>query len=50
MAEERNHRKVRQGVVVSIMGNKSISVEVTERKRHPKIRQDDDQHQEVPRP
>lgn len=33
---ERNHRKVRQGVVVSRMGDKSISVEVTERKRHPK--------------
>lgn len=38
MAEtvERNQRKVRQGVVVSKMGNKSINVEVTERKRHPK--------------
>ena len=36
MTEERNHRKVRQGVVVSIMGNKSIVVETTERKRHPK--------------
>lgn len=36
MAEERNQRKVRQGVVVSIMGNKSINVEITERKRHPK--------------
>ena len=36
MTEERNHRKVRQGVVVSIMGNKSIFVETTERKRHPK--------------
>ncbi|MBR2836308.1 MAG: 30S ribosomal protein S17 [Coriobacteriales bacterium] len=36
MSEERNHRKVRQGVVVSIMGNKSIVVETTERKRHPK--------------
>lgn len=34
--QERNHRKVRQGVVVSRMGNKSISVEVTTRKRHPK--------------
>ena len=33
---ERNRRKVRQGVVVSRMGDKSISVEVTERKRHPK--------------
>ena len=36
MTEERNRRKVRQGVVVSIMGNKSIVVETTERKRHPK--------------
>ena len=36
VTEERNHRKVRQGVVVSIMGNKSIVVETTERKRHPK--------------
>lgn len=36
MAEERNRRKVRQGVVRSIMGNKSIVVETTERKRHPK--------------
>ena len=33
---ERNRRKVRQGVVVSKMGDKSISVQVTERKRHPK--------------
>ena len=36
MSEERNRRKVRQGVVRSIMGNKSIVVETTERKRHPK--------------
>ncbi|WP_085830617.1 30S ribosomal protein S17 [Collinsella vaginalis] len=35
-ATERNARKVRQGVVVSIAGNKSIVVEITERKRHPK--------------
>lgn len=34
--QERNHRKVRQGVVVSRMGDKSISVEITTRKRHPK--------------
>jgi small subunit ribosomal protein S17 len=34
--EERNRRKVRQGVVVSRMGDKSISVEVTTQKRHPK--------------
>ena len=36
MTEERNHRKVRQGTVVSIMGNKSIVVQTIERKRHPK--------------
>ena len=35
-ATERNARKVRQGVVTSIMGNKSIVVSTTERKRHPK--------------
>lgn len=34
--QDRNLRKVRQGVVVSRMGDKSISVEVTTRKRHPK--------------
>ncbi len=32
----RNRRKVRQGVVVSRIGDKSISVEVSTRKRHPK--------------
>lgn len=32
----RNSRKVRQGVVVSISGNKTIVVQITERKRHPK--------------
>ena len=31
-----NSRKVRQGVVVSISGNKTIVVQITERKRHPK--------------
>ena len=36
MSEERNTRKVRQGVVVSISGNKTIVVQITERKRHPK--------------
>ena len=36
MTEERNSRKVRQGVVVSISGNKTIVVQITERKRHPK--------------
>lgn len=35
-ATERNARKVRQGIVSSIMGNKSIVVTTTERKRHPK--------------
>ena len=35
-ATERNARKVRQGIVSSIMGNKSIVVTITERKRHPK--------------
>ena len=35
-ATERNARKVRQGIVTSIMGNKSIVVTTTERKRHPK--------------
>ena len=33
---ERNSRKVRTGVVVSISGNKTIVVQTTERKRHPK--------------
>ena len=32
----RNSRKVLQGVVVSISGNKTIVVQITERKRHPK--------------
>ena len=32
----RNSRKVRTGVVVSISGNKTIVVQATERKRHPK--------------
>ena len=35
-ATERNARKVRQGIVSSIIGNKSIVVTTTERKRHPK--------------
>ena len=35
-ASERNARKVRQGVVTSIMGDKSIVVSIKERKRHPK--------------
>lgn len=36
MADKRNARKTRQGVVTSIMGAKSIVVTITERKRHPK--------------
>ena len=36
MTVARNSRKVRQGVVVSISGNTTIVVQITERKRHPK--------------
>ena len=32
----RNTRKVRQGTVISISGNKTIVVQTEERKRHPK--------------
>ena len=35
MTEERNLRKVRQGVVVSDANDKTIVVKVTERKPHP---------------
>lgn len=35
MAEERNARKVRQGVVVSAAGDKTCTVEIRERKPHP---------------
>ena len=35
MTEERNHRKVRQGVVVSATNDKTITVEIKERKPHP---------------
>lgn len=35
MSEERNSRKVRQGVVVSISGDKTCVVEIKERKQHP---------------
>jgi len=35
MAEERNHRKVRQGTVVSAAGDKTCVVEIKERKPHP---------------
>ena len=34
MTEERNHRKVRQGVVVSAVNDKTIVVEIKERKKH----------------
>ena len=35
MSEERNTRKVRQGVVVSAANDKTIVVSVAERKPHP---------------
>ena len=35
MSEERNSRKVRQGVVVSAGNDKTIVVKITERKPHP---------------
>ena len=35
MSEERNSRKVRQGVVVSAVNDKTIVVRVMERKPHP---------------
>ena len=35
MSEVRNNRKVRQGVVVSAVNDKTIVVEVAERKPHP---------------
>ncbi|MCL1891237.1 MAG: 30S ribosomal protein S17 [Coriobacteriia bacterium] len=35
MTEERNRRKVRQGVVVSAQGDKTCVVEIKERKPHP---------------
>lgn len=35
MTEERNDRKVRQGVVVSAAGDKTCAVEISERKPHP---------------
>ena len=34
--ESRNARKVRTGLVVSISGEKTITVEITYRKHHPK--------------
>ncbi len=35
MTEARNNRKVRQGVVVSAVNDKTIVVKVSERKKHP---------------
>lgn len=35
MSEDRNSRKVRQGVVVSAAGDKTCVVQVKERKQHP---------------
>ena len=35
MSEERNTRKVRQGIVVSDVNDKTIVVQVSERKPHP---------------
>ena len=35
MSEERNSRKVRQGIVVSAAGDKTIVVQIKERKSHP---------------
>ena len=35
MAEQRNSRKVRQGVVVSDVNDKTIVVQIKERKAHP---------------
>lgn len=35
MTEERNRRKVRQGIVVSAKGDKTCVVEIKERKPHP---------------
>ena len=35
MTDERNNRKVRQGVVVSDVNDKTIVVQITERKPHP---------------
>ncbi len=34
--ESRNARKVRTGIVVSISGNKSVTVKIDYRKHHPK--------------
>lgn len=36
--QERNHRKVRQGLVSSLSGDKTITVTIHERKPHPKYK------------
>ena len=36
--QERNHRKVRQGLVTSLAGEKTITVTIHERKQHPKYK------------
>ena len=36
MSEERNSRKVRQGIVVSAAGDKTCVVQIKERKPHPR--------------
>ena len=36
MTEERNSRKVRQGIVVSAAGDKTCVVQIKERKPHPR--------------
>ncbi len=38
MTEERNSRKVRQGVVVSAAGDKTCVVQIKDRKQHPVYR------------
>ena len=35
MSEERNTRKVRQGVVISAAGDKTCTIQINERKPHP---------------
>jgi small subunit ribosomal protein S17 len=35
MSEERNHRKTRQGVVISATADKTVVVQTKERKAHP---------------
>ena len=49
MSDERNRRKVRQGVVVSTAGDKTCVVKVEERKKHPLYGKMITQSNEVPR-